>query len=144
MDLRRPTTGAIRVLGCAIGIHRRPVRIRMRRRRILRRTVHVRRGIASAVRLLRPATAWHRDKTNPRKYQRTELCLLSHFLAAESLCPSQLHLLLRVIRIVVRGSRQILQRLEIREHIVIFQHRQVLHHLRVRLLHINRRRNHVV
>jgi len=142
MGLRRPIGRAIQILGRAIGIHRRtvpirvllmrPRRLRFRLRLVLRRTVRMRSGIARAVRLLRPATPRHRDDRYCREHHQTELDLLPHFLAAKSLCLSQLHLLLRVIRIVVRRSRQILQRLEIREHIVILKNRQVLHHLRIR------------
>lgn len=154
MGLRRPIGGAIQILGCAIGIRRRtvcirillmrPGRLRFRLRLVLRRTVGMRSRIARAMGLLRPATSRHRDNADCREHHQNELDLLPHLLAARPLCFSFLHLLrlllrlLHIIGIVVRRSRQILQRLEIREHIVIFEHRQVLQHLRIGLLHVHR------
>ncbi len=153
--MRRPIRGAIRVRRRAIGIRRRTVRVwilRMRRLRLrlclrLGRTVCMRSGIARRVRLLRPATSRHRGNTDCHKCQQTELDSVAHlYSGVRPSCFSLLHrllllfLLLRlgIIRIVVRFSGQVFQRLEIREHIVIFEHRQVLQHLSIGLLHIHR------
>lgn len=51
-----------------------------------------------------------------------------------------LHRLIRLIRFIrLHWLRQILQRFEARNHVMIFQHRHVLHHLQVRFLRIAKR-----
>jgi len=141
IGLRRTVIALIPGRRRAIRICRRPVRILFLRVCLgcLRRRGMGRRR-RRRVRLLRPGIPGQRDISNRGQKHYTELNSLAHlpasllisFLTSLPVYFRSLHLLLG-IRNLFRLHRgwQFLQRLKVGKHIVIFENRQILHHLLV-------------
>lgn len=122
---------------------RRPIRvlgIRVRIRRLLRssrwRRLLLRRPVRMTLRQQRSGTKPARDGKACRYQDRpSEFDSLRHYYFTSA----SLHLMIGIFGIHRRGQR--FQRLEIRQRVVIFHHRNILHHRSVRFFRGNYRSN---